>query len=196
MHSVNISGRVSPGRGPVSRYVSMSYKYPVMLLAILVGYGPWLTYAACNTDIVPDAPDARYIDHFDGTVSDTRTGLMWTKCPGGLTGNDCSVGTEQLYTWGEGLIAVKTINASGGFAGYADWRVPNINELASLVERQCYQPAINLNVFPATLPQAKYWSSSQSPNETLWILDFRLGDITSIGSITNKLSVRLVRGGP
>jgi Protein of unknown function (DUF1566) len=174
----------------------MSDRYPFILLAILVCCGPWLTYADCNNDIIPDAPDDRYIDHLDGTVSDTGTGLMWTKCPGGLTGNDCSVGTEQFYTWQGGLLAAKTLNANGGFAGYSDWRVPNINELASLVEHQCYLPAINLNVFPATAPQAKFWSSSKSPNQQLWILDFRLGGITTVSNDLSQLSVRLVRGGP
>jgi len=171
-------------------------KYPVILLATLFVGGTWQTHAACNSNIIPDAPDERYADHLDGTVSDSQTGLMWTKCPGGLTGNDCSVGTETLYTLSDALRTAKNINDGGGFAGYTDWRVPNINELASLVEHQCVQPAINLNVFPATLPASKYWSSSHSVNDQNWFLDFRLGAVNIFTNSENTLSVRLVRGGP
>jgi len=173
----------------------MTFKCPVILLAILIGSGPWQVHATCNSAIIPDTPDNRYIDNQDGTITDTRTDLMWSKCSGGLTGNDCSVGAELTYTLSQALRLAKTINNNDGFAGYTDWRLPNINELASLVEFQCVQPAINLNLFPATQPSG-YWSSSQSVNDTLWFLDFRLGEITSTTNDTNIHHVRLVRGGP
>ena len=42
--------------------------------------------------------------------------------------------------------------------GRNDWRVPNRNELASIVESRCHSPAINGEVFPAT-PLEWFWTS-------------------------------------
>ena len=51
------------------------------------------------------------------------------------------------------------LNAGGGFANYADWRLPNIKELISIVERKCIRPALNTAVFPA-VHFDKFWTSS------------------------------------
>jgi hypothetical protein len=45
-------------------------------------------------------------------------------------------------------------------AGFADWRLPNVKELYSLVETGCFVQTINTTVFPGMVPDAAYWSSS------------------------------------
>ncbi|MCI5228088.1 MAG: DUF1566 domain-containing protein, partial [Candidatus Electrothrix sp. AX2] len=102
----------------------------------------------CRTDFIPaSTPDSQLVDNGDGTVTDSKTGLMWKQCLEGLSGSDCATGSAESFTWQEALQQPGVINHAGGFAGYTDWRLPNINELISIVEEQCYNPAINLNRF-------------------------------------------------
>ena len=50
------------------------------------------------------------------------------------------------------------MNAKGGFAGHTDWRVPNQDELLSLVmESNC--PSICQEAFPDT-PESWFWTST------------------------------------
>lgn len=58
-----------------------------------------------------------YRDNGDGTVSDLQTGLMWQK------------GFRQM-SWGEAPAAA----AADRTGGHADWRVPTIKELYSLID--------------------------------------------------------------
>lgn len=101
------------------------------------------------------------MDNSDGTITDTKTGLMWKKCMEGFTGNSCDTGAAAAFTWQTALQQPGVVNSGGGFAGQTDWRLPNIKELTSIVEEQCYDPAINLTRFPNT-PSSVVWSGSPS----------------------------------
>ena len=70
----------------------------------------------------------QYIDHGNGTVTDTNTGLMWKKCSEGQTGNQCS-GKAKTYNWYQAMKKFKQVS----FAGKNDWRMPTIEELRTLV---------------------------------------------------------------
>lgn len=85
-------------------------------------------------------------------VKDTITGLIWQRCSVGQTwdGNTCT-GTATQHTWQQALTVAKNLENN--------YRLPNIKELKSIVERQCYNPAINSQIFPNT-PSGYYWSSS------------------------------------
>ncbi len=149
----------------------------------------------CQDAVVATAPDVRYLDNADGTVTDLYPGLMWKRCSEGQIGSDCSTGTATTYTWQEALQHVETLNASAGYAGFTDWRLPNIKELASLVEEKCALPAINETLFPATQSLA-YWSASPDirfSSYALLVL-FNVGT-DSPSSRNNSFYVRLVRGG-
>ncbi|HHC73217.1 MAG TPA: DUF1566 domain-containing protein [Thiotrichales bacterium] len=156
----------------------------------------------CNPDMKATAPDSRYVIHGDGTVTDTVTGLMWKRCSEGSSGEDCATGEAALFSWQEALQQAEAVNAAGGFAGYADWRLPNIKELASLVEPSCYEPAINATVFPNTRIDGDdwglgaYWSASPYAygTESSWYIFFAYGhDFAYDRSL--GFFVRLVRGG-
>jgi hypothetical protein len=93
------------------------------------------------------------------------------------------------------LKAASQFNAEGGYADYRDWRVPNIKELNSIVERRCVNPAINTAVFPNT-PSGGTWSSSPSADasEYAWGVTFSYGH-EAHGFKASSNSLRLVRGG-
>jgi len=164
----------------------------------------------CFTDpnLPKTAPDSRFIEHNDGTVTDIQTGLMWKKCLEGFEGDDCLLipngdpeqePDDSVMTWSEALIQAK----NSQFAGYS-WRLPNVNELGSIVEFSCYSQAINQNVFPydpefGHFPPDDVWSASpviakDGTTGYAWQVEFGNGYIDHTGK-TNALYVRLVRGG-
>ena len=102
----------------------------------------------CTSSIPASTPDARLIENDDGTVRDTLTGLHWKQCLEGLSGYQCEVGNALMFDWQNALERPGIVNSNGGFAGYTDWRLPNIKELFSIVERRCSIPSLNLNRFP------------------------------------------------
>jgi Protein of unknown function (DUF1566) len=150
--------------------------------------------AVCRSDLKAAAPDSRFILNLNGTVSDRKTQLMWKQCAEGLTGTACSVGTAQRFTWKAALDNA----ATSSFAGFSDWRVPNVKELMSIVESRCYEPAINELIFPNTPIQAAsfdtFWSSSRSLNvlDYAWHVSFGWGTVANT-RIDNIYDVRLVR---
>lgn len=150
----------------------------------------------CKKSILATTPTADFTIHRDGTVTQKNTGLMWMRCSLGQKwdGKTCT-GVPSDYTWKEALQAAKRFK----FAGYDDWRLPNKNELESIVESSCYSPAINETIFPAT-PPVFYWSSSPYAGFSggAWSVDFGFGAVNSSNKANDKegvIPVRLVRGG-
>ena len=79
-----------------------------------------------------DTSSSRYEIHDNGTVTDTKTGLMWKQCAELYRGNDCSsYDTLTQFTWG---VAAAKFTKSSKYAGYNDWRMPTIEELKTLVD--------------------------------------------------------------
>jgi hypothetical protein len=150
------------------------------------------SYATCNTNIIKNKPDSLYTDNANGTVTDTKTKLMWQKCSVGqtYTAGTCT-GTATRADWKAALTAANTNTQYG----YSDWRVPNKNELSSLVEAACYLPSINTMLFPA-IGTGSYWSASPYANKSLyaWLVNFNDGDV-HYNWKGNNYHVRLVRGG-
>lgn len=134
------------------------------------------------------APNGRYVNNGDGTITDTANGLMWKQCSEGQAGSVCA-GESVVHSWQQAL----TTASVSEFAGYGDWRLPNIKELNSLVETGCYSPAINSSTFPNT-PSVAFWSST-SIDYTARLLEFYEGKSGSANKFAG-LRVRLVRSGP
>ncbi|CAK8716617.1 MAG: Protein of unknown function (DUF1566) [Candidatus Electronema aureum] len=134
----------------------------------------------------------------DGTVTDSKTKLMWKRCPEGFNyssaNNTCAAaaGTASLYTWSNALARPGVANATK-FANYENWRLPNIKELQSIVEEQCYNPAINLTIFPST-SISSVWSNSPLPDASnAWYINFYFAEMLYGSLSSENLGVRLVR---
>jgi hypothetical protein len=139
---------------------------------------------------------SRFTDHLDGTVSDTRTGLMWKSCPEGYSGNTCNTGTVSSFGSVASVVTQLGNTNRAVDKGYADWRVPTRNELASLVNRVCMNPSILTGVFLAN-ESKPYITSSLNVNASttqVWSVDFTDGNVGPDLLIRN-FYLRLVRAG-
>ena len=145
-----------------------------LLFSLMVGT---VQAQTCQPASIPaSTPDSQLQDNGDGTITARKTGLMWKQCVEGQSGSDCASGSAEGFTWQQALQRAQMVNSGGGFAGFSDWRVPNIKELSSLVEPQCQELAINLTRFPDT-GNDQVWSSSAVAGNTgrAWGVDFRYG---------------------
>jgi hypothetical protein len=82
------------------------------------------------------------------------------------------------------------------WAKKADWRLPNANELMSLVDDRTHEPSMDTEVFPAT-PGGVFWSSSPSATKRsyAWYVDFSFGSL-SPGLMEGGAQARCVRSQP
>ncbi len=176
----------------------MFKKIHVILLTYILIIMPVLgNTQTCYTNSIPaSTPTQQFTNHNDGTVTDTKTNLMWKKCSEGQTWNmglDSCEGASSVYSWKAALEHTQTINGRGGFGGYMDWRVPNVKELLSITEKQCYSPAVNLAIFPSVTQEAEFFSSSiaRADNYVFGVYFFD-GSLTWYGKHDAK-QIRLVR---
>lgn len=129
------------------------------------------------TETVNDFPRFTELDVTNEIViEDHETGLTWHK--------DYTSGI-----WAEALSYCESSN----YAGYSDWRLPNKNELASLVNFAKSNPASD---FP-DMPLEVFWSSTTAHNnvDRGWVTDFTDGRVNSAYAKSGKLFVRCVRDG-
>ncbi len=145
----------------------------------------------CNYGGIPaTAPASRFTDNGDGTVTDKSTGLQWQRCSQGQAwSSGTCAGTATAHAWQAALQLAEAVS----YAGQSDWRLPNIKELASIVEQACYSPAIDLAVFPGT-PSSYFWSSSYYMANDALDVYFSYGSDGNDRKYRGK-QVRLVRGG-
>lgn len=88
---------------------------------------------------------------------------------------------------------VSYVNDFQGICGYKDWRLPTIKELNSIADKSTYDPAIDTDYFPNTLP-FDYWSKTYFYNDVnhAWAISFEDGYLFE--ETTGSLNyIRLVR---
>lgn len=140
----------------------------------------------CDLSKPETTPANRFeISLAEGTAFDTKTKLTWRICDEGQSYSDgrCSDSATKLM-WVTRRFGYKE----------DDWRLPNEDELSSIVEERCHNPVINRAIFPYT-QLSPYWSATldaKNPTSARTI-DFGNGD-SNVDSKTNLNYIRLVRG--
>ena len=119
-------------------------------------------------------------DSATGIVRDTATKLEWQD---DVLGN--SMAWEAAITQCEVLI----------LGGHSDWRLPNINELKSIVDRSKFDPAIVTGFINTS--SSFYWSSNtyESSRSYAWDVGFYGGRVYYSGYKEYDGYVRCVRDG-
>ncbi|MEF3696750.1 Lcl C-terminal domain-containing protein [Desulfolutivibrio sp.] len=122
----------------------------------------------------------RFTDLGDGAVRDAATGLVWER--GGALFPVIFAGAGAYV---EGL-------CRSGFAGRADWRLPTMDELLTLLgpvkkgTAHCTDPVFD----PAV---RRVWSADRRTFTSGWMADLEMGFVTS-GDFTCPGGVRAVAG--
>ena len=121
-------------------------------------------------------------------VRDNVTELIWEVKTDDGTIHDI----DNTYSWEDAQnVFIAELDATK-FGGFNDWRLPTVNELFFIINRNEYDPSINTNYFPITIAGC-YCSSNPviySYNEEVWSVQFREGKVVNNGCS----SVRAVRG--
>lgn len=130
---------------------------------------------------------------------DIATGLMWQGCSAGQSGDECEQGGgASSMDWRDALSHCQSLV----WAGYDDWRLPDRNELQSIVIYGDGPLVIDVASFPNT-PASDFWSSTSVARtpEHAWVVDLGSGRVRSTGySLLSSdkhgaMRVRCVRGG-
>jgi hypothetical protein len=144
----------------------------ILLLILTLVFAVTAQAQDCNDNMPVVTPNERFDEQGNGTVLDKNTGLVWKKCAEGQTYNRLSGscdGAARLFVSNEALAFEGNINNTG-YAGYNDWRVPNIKELSSIVESSCVNPAINIVIFRNT--PSGYFRSSTPSGDGFYCVNF------------------------
>lgn len=161
---------------------------------------------SCNPNVPLKRPDSRY-EAVAGAlpagseVRDKVTGLIWQRCLLGKSWNGTAcTGTTTPLTWTQALDSARLATPTAASPASA-WRLPNRNELQSLVETACYYPAINATWFPDVPAYGGFdswmWSASTLAFNAggAWGVDFGVGWDYDIDKSLGIISARLVRSG-
>lgn len=110
-------------------------------------------------------------------VTDLSTGLMWQK-EGDFTAN-----------WQTAL----TYCENSDYAGYTDWRLPNKNELASLLNYNKLMPPYSDFPDMSRYKEGNRFLSSTNDYDSVWSVDFYSGNLREDELKSTPLKVRCVR---
>jgi hypothetical protein len=140
-----------------------------------------------------------YTDNGDGTVTDNVTGLMWQQDPD--MNGDGKINVSDMRSFAD----ARTGAATYRLAGYADWRLPTIKELYSLIDFSGSSgtaqpnsssvpsdavPYIDTDYFRFSYGDldaglryidAQYWSSTEYVGTTMAGVTSASGDATAFG---------------
>lgn len=122
----------------------------------------------------------------DDVVIDRATGLMWA-----ADGTAAGCNNGSTITWSNAIIYAEGLT----FAGFSDWRLPNIIELFSILNFNYFNPVILEPPFNNT--KTNYYCSNTTYKDipaAAWYVNFSYGT-TTYRPKTTPYYLRCVRGG-
>ena len=129
--------------------------------------------------VAADAPQGRFTVQNDGTVLDTRTGLVWQQAV-----------PSEPFTWSEAKS-----HCAGTPTGLppGHWRLPSIKEIQTIVDDSRPSPAIDPKAFVHATAD-NFWSSSPEAGSTssAWRINFH-GGSTQLDPVETTNLARCVR---
>lgn len=135
----------------------------------------------------------RFVPSADGNeVTDTLTGLVWRRCAAGQHWDPIDQRCDGIliqFDWPQALDYAQA-NRQGG------WRVPNVKELASIVDQATHHPAADRQAFPDMPTHLPFFSSTpKSQDGMVYVhgIEFATGSLLAGQDPTWLL--RLVRRG-
>jgi len=146
-----------------------------------VGWWKGLSLAANKERFILKTIDTREV------VIDNATGLMWAAngnhegCNNGGSGN-----WNNLIDYANGLT----------FCGFSDWRMPNVNELFSIMNKSIVSPPIPEPPF-SNITVGNHWTSTTPANDNskAFISQFIAGQIIAFAKGATSGHLICVRGG-
>jgi len=138
------------------------------------------------------SPEERFIDNNNGTLTDQKTGLTWSK-------EDSWQSDGKWVSWDEAMDHVYHFRDIR-LGGTPDWRLPLPAEALSLYDPEAvntdkYGKEIHLHAAFPSGPLSTIWVHEPFTGNEGYILDFKTGEIRTLDkSKTGRMAVRPVTG--
>ena len=170
----------------------MKFKMRSLILTIFILI--WLSLIDSKFVESDSIESQRYIDNMDGTVTDSKTGLMWMK-------NDSYLHSGHWLNWYEAKAFIKKLNEKG-FANYFDWQYPTIRQLKTLFNADKLNSAqvgremkIHTDPLFGKKGSGSLWSADENGRHNAFGVVFNTGDAFSANRKSrSRKATRAVRG--
>ncbi len=108
---------------------------------------------------------SEYVDNGDGTVTDQASGLIWQQPH-----------EHEQRTWKQAVNYCNNLTLGDS----NNWRLPAVDELESLINKDRFAPSIDTHYFNDTI-SAYFWSTSSDEAESdhVWIVGFNSGHVST-----------------
>ena len=170
----------------------MKFRVTTVILATLVLLGSSINNKS-NAESI-SSQTQRFIDNKDGTISDSKTGLMWMK-------NDSYLHSGHWLNWYEAKAYIKNLNETG-FANYFDWQYPTIRQLKTLFDADKLNSSqvgremkIHTDPLFSKKGSGSLWSADENGRHNAFGVVFNTGDFFSANrNSRSRKATRAVRG--
>lgn len=144
------------------------------------GWWRGLSFADNRDRFIPKTIDG------DDVIIDLATGLVWA-----ADGNEAGCNNGGINNWNDAIDYAEALD----FAGFTDWRVPNMNELLSIIDYSRQFPCAFEPPF-ANTANDEYWSSTTNIGMTATVVVVGFAEFAATTVLkTATHSLRCVRGG-